>query len=153
MNTYLNTLKVFSLRDIVRLYLIENPDPEYKPSYANKLKKNGLIQFIKKRKIKIDDYNYNKTPPKRIIINTNILKKYNLTVYDKEKQDDFLNEENKNKQFALNPRKNKNDTLDLEDLTIEDQTARKNKDNLKLQKHQLEFIKQFLLIISAFDKN
>jgi len=144
MNTYLNTLKVFSLRDIVRLYLIENPDKYHNPNYANKLNKSGLIQFIKKRKIKIDDYNYNKTPPKRKIINTNILKKYNLTVYDKEKQEEFLNEENKNKQFALNPRKNKNDTLDLEDLTIEDQTARKNKENLQLQKHQLEFIKQFI---------
>lgn len=115
----INTLKVYQFKDIIKQHLIKNPDLNIKPSYANKLNKLGLVSFIKKNKITLADYpDYPKTSKKG---STNLLKKYNKSVYTEEEQKEFLNKEETNKKMTLNSRK-----------------------NIQLQPHQINFIKQFI---------
>ena len=124
----LNLLKVYQLKDIVKQHLNKTNNKEVKRTYITKLKKNDLINFIKKIKLNISDYpDYLKSAPSSKA-NMNILKKYNTAQNTKEEQEKFLINEEKIKEFPLVPRKEK----------------KENEEPLSLQKHQVDFIKQFI---------
>jgi len=124
----LNLLKVYQLKDIVKQHLIKTNNKDVKRTYITKLKKNDLINFMKKIKLNISDYpDYLKSSPSSKA-NTNILKKYNTSQNTKEQQEQFLIDEEKIKESPLVPRKEK----------------KENEEPLSLQKHQVHFIKQFV---------
>lgn len=124
----LDLLRVYQLKDILKQHLIKTNNTEVKKSYVTKLKKIDLINFIKKIKLNISDYpDYLKSSPNSKA-NVNILKKYNKAQNTKEEQEKFLLDEEKIKESPLVPRKEK----------------KENEESLSLQKHQVDFIKQFV---------
>jgi hypothetical protein len=126
--TLLNSLKVYQLKDIIKQHLAKNPQIKLETS-VYKLNKIGLIGIIKSKKINIDNYpNYPKSSPSSKA-NTNILKKYGKSQYNKEDQKTFLIKEEENKNMALIARKVKRN---------------QDKEPITLQKHQVAFIKQFI---------
>jgi hypothetical protein len=124
----INTLKVYQLKDIIKQHLVKNPEIKLKTA-IHKLNKLGLIGVIKKNKIKLENYpDYPKSAPYSKA-NLNILKKYGKSQYTEEEQKKFLIKEEENKNMALVARKVKRN---------------EGKEPLTLQKHQVNFIKQFI---------
>ena len=124
----INTLKVYQLKDIIKQHLVKNPEIKLKTA-IHKLNKLGLIDVIKKNKINLENYpDYPKSAPYSKA-NTNILKKYGKSQYTEEEQKQFLIKEEENKNMALVARKVKRN---------------EGKEPLTLQKHQVNFIKQFI---------
>ena len=132
---YLQTLKVYQIKDIMRLYFDEE-HPELKVKYKSKSKKD-LINLINIHKIKLYKYAgkfINETPTKKI----DLLKKYGSKAYDAEQQTKYLEDEELYKKEYL---------TDAENTQSVALVARKNKkggENVSLQKHQIDFIKQFI---------
>jgi hypothetical protein len=124
----INTLKVYQLKDIIKQHLVKNPEIKLKTA-IHKLNKLGLIGVIKKNKINLENYpDYPKSAPYSKA-NLNILKKYGKSQYTEEEQKKFLIKEEENKNMALVARKVKRN---------------EGKEPLTLQKHQVNFIKQFI---------
>lgn len=124
----INTLKVYQLKDIIKQHLVKNPEIKLKTP-IHKLNKLGLIGVIKKNEIKLENYpDYPKSAPYSKA-NLNILKKYGKSQYNEEDQKKFLINEEENKNMALVARKVKRN---------------EGKEPLTLQKHQVNFIKQFI---------
>lgn len=128
---YLETLKVFQLKDIARIYFDEE-HPELKIKYKTK-NRTQLIELINRYNIKIENYagRYITELPGK-----NLLKKYNTQKFNKDQQQQFVEEETKKREEYEND-PSKTDILAL--------VPRKGSiENMSLQKHQTDFIKQFI---------